>query len=91
MIHPSVAAVKVIVLILSLTIAYLAFHGYRRNKSIPMMYVAVGFIFIGVGSICEGVLYHGLGTSTATAGIVQAVVVSTGFIFIFLSLRAQPM
>ena len=34
--------------VLGLAIAYIAFQGYRRNSSRPMLFVAVGFLFVFV-------------------------------------------
>lgn len=81
---------KLVVLVLSLTVAYLAFHGYRQSGSEPMLYVAGGFVFIGTGAICEGMLYDLFGISISSAGLVQAVLVSTGMVLILFSLRPGP-
>ncbi|WIV68662.1 DUF7521 family protein [Natrialbaceae archaeon AArc-T1-2] len=77
---------KLITFALSLAVAYLAYHGYRRNDRKPMLYVAAGFVFIGAGAICEGLLYLVLGTSIVSAGLIQAAIVSSGMILILLSL-----
>jgi len=34
--------------VLGLAITYIAFQGYRRNSSRPMLFVAVGFLFVFV-------------------------------------------
>jgi len=77
---------KLITLVLSLVVAYLAFHGYRRSGRTPMLYVSGGFVFIGAGAICEGLIYHAFGTTIASAALVQAVIVSSGMILVLLSL-----
>ena len=77
---------KLITLVLSLLVAYLAYHGYRRNDNTPMLYVAVGFVFIGAGSICEGLIYLVFGTTIVSAALVQAAVVSSGMVLILASL-----
>lgn len=81
---------KLVVLALSLTIAYLAYHGYRQSGSEPMLYVSGGFVLIGTGAICEGMLYDLAGVSISAAGLVQAALVSTGMVLILLSLRSGP-
>jgi hypothetical protein len=90
MITPQVLIVKLTTLVLSLVVAYLAYHGYRRNGSAPMLYVAVGFVFIGVGTICEGLIYRLFGTSLQSAAIMQALIVSSGLLFILASLARRP-
>ncbi len=81
---------KLVVLALSLTIAYLAYRGYRQSGREPMLYVSGGFVFIGAGAICEGMLYDLAGFSISAAGLVQAALVSTGMVLILFSLRSGP-
>jgi len=77
---------KLITLVLSLLVAYLAYHGYRRNDNTPMLYVAVGFVFIGAGAICEGLIYLVFRTTIVSAALVQAAIVSSGMVLILASL-----
>ncbi|WP_225336076.1 DUF7521 family protein [Halomicrobium urmianum] len=77
---------KLITLVLSLVVAYLAYHGYRRNGQATMLYVAAGFVFIGVGAICEGLIYQVFRTTIVSAALVQAAVVSSGMVLILVSL-----
>ncbi|WP_114579117.1 hypothetical protein [Saliphagus sp. LR7] len=77
---------KLITLILSLVVAYIAYHGYRRSGQEPMLYVSGGFVFIGAGAICEGLIYHVFGTTIASAAIFQAIIVSSGMLLVLVSL-----
>ncbi|QLG48382.1 DUF7521 family protein [Natrinema halophilum] len=77
---------KLITLFLSLMVAYLAYHGYQRSDRTPMLYVSGGFVFIGAGAVCEGLIYHTFGTTIVSAALIQAVVVSSGMILILVSL-----
>nr|WP_049890328.1 hypothetical protein [Natronorubrum sulfidifaciens] len=77
---------KLITLTLSLAVAYLAYHGYRRQGQKPMLYVAIGFVFIGAGAICEGLIYVVFGTSILSAGLIQAAIVSSGLVLVLVSL-----
>lgn len=86
MISVSVLAVKFVTLVLSLVVAGLAYHGYRRSGSEPMLYVAGGFVFIGVGAICEGLIYRVFGTTLLSAAAVQAAIVSGGLLLVLASL-----
>jgi len=90
MIELSVLAVKLITLLLSLAVAGLAYHGYRRSGREPMRYVSGGFVFIGVGAICEGLIYRLLGTSLLSAALVQGAIVSCGLLLILASLTFGP-
>lgn len=86
MIAPPFLIVKLITLVLSLVVAYLAYHGYQRSESNPMLYVSVGFVFIGIGAICEGLIYRTFNTSLMSAALIQAFIVSSGMLFILASL-----
>ncbi|WP_126664589.1 DUF7521 family protein [Haloterrigena salifodinae] len=77
---------KLITFVLSLVVAYLAYHGYRRSGQTPMLYVSSGFVFIGAGAICEGLIYQLFGTTIASAALVQAVIVSSGMVLVLISL-----
>lgn len=90
MIGLPVIGIKLVTLVLSFAVAYLAFYAYRRNGISPLLYVAVGFIFIGVGAICEGLIYSLLGTSLFSAALVQAVLVSAGMLLILRSIMLGP-
>nr|WP_254769423.1 hypothetical protein [Salinilacihabitans rarus] len=77
---------KLITLALSLVVAYLAFHAYRRHGREPMLYVSAGFVLIGAGAICEGLIYLVFGTSILSAGLIQAAIVSSGLVLVLVSL-----
>lgn len=48
---------RVAALVLGAFVVYLAYKGYRRNKSRPLLHVALGFAFITAGTILEGILF----------------------------------
>ena len=89
MIQPGFVVVKLVALVLSLVVAYLAYHGYRRSGNEAMLYVAVGFVFIGVGAVCEGVVYRVFDTTLVSAALVQAVIFSSGMLFVLVSITRQ--
>ncbi|RLM54102.1 hypothetical protein DVK02_11805 [Halobellus sp. Atlit-31R] len=86
MIDPPILGVKLVTLVLSLLVAYLAYHGYKRSANSPMLYVAVGFVFIGVGAVCESLIYQTFDTSLRSAAFAQSVIVSSGMLFVLASL-----
>lgn len=79
-----------IALSLSLSVAYLAFYAHRRSESSPMFYVSIGFVFIGIGAICEGIILNTFNTSLLSAALVQAVLVSVGMLLILRSIMLDP-
>lgn len=86
MIETPLVLAKLVTFALGLLVAYLAYHGYRRTDSEPMLYVAAGFVFIAAGAICEGLIYTVFGTSILSAGLIQAAIVSLGMILVLISL-----
>lgn len=90
MISTSIVAVKLVALLLSLSVAYLAFYAYRQSESDPMFYVSVGFVFIGIGAICEGLILNTFNTSMFSAALIQAILVSVGMLLILRSLMLNP-
>jgi hypothetical protein len=77
---------KLLVMALGLLIAYQGFRGYRRNHSEPMLFVAVGFVFLTAGGTMGCSLIQTLGISSATFGVAQTVLVAVGMGFVLYSL-----
>lgn len=84
--HPELVAAKVVTVLLGSLIAWQAYRGYRVHGSQPMKYVAVGFLFVSVGSVVEGVLFEVVGLELYEAGAVQTGLVAVGMLFILYSL-----
>ena len=77
---------KVIALILGAFIVYLAYKGYRRNSSKPLLYVALGFTLITAGTIVEGILYVILGSELLNAIATGTIIMVLGFVVIIYSI-----
>ena len=77
---------KVVALILGAFIVYLAYKGYKRNSSKPLLYVALGFALITAGTIAEGVLYVLLGSELLSAIATGTALVVLGFVVIIYSI-----
>lgn len=89
--HPELIIAKLITVILGFTIAYQAYQSYRRFNGKPMLYVAIGFIFISVGAIIEGVLYEFDVLSIYQASAIQTGIVALGMLFVLYSLYGGSM
>ena len=83
-----VTAAKLAALILGAFIVYLAYKGYRRNRSKPLLYVAVGFALITAGTFAEGILYVVLGSALLAAIAAGTIVTLLGFAAILYSIYA---
>jgi hypothetical protein len=79
---------KMIALVLGAFIVYLAYRGFRRNRSRPLFYVAVGFALITAGTIAEGLLYVIVGSELLTATTVGTAITVLGFVAIIYSIYA---
>jgi hypothetical protein len=75
-------------LILGAFIVYLAYRGYKRNRSRPLLYVAIGFALITAGTIAEGLLYVILGSALLAAIAAGSAVTVLGFVAILYSIYA---
>jgi len=77
---------KVVALVLGMFIVYLAYMGYRRNASKPLLYAGLGFALITAGTVTEGVLYVLLGAELLTATAAGTIVTILGFVAIIFSI-----
>jgi len=81
-----VTIAKLTALILGAFIVYLAYKGYRRNLSKPLLLVAVGFALITAGTIIEGILYVILGSDLLVALFASTTITVLGFVAIIYSI-----
>ena len=79
---------KIVALILGVFIVYLAYRGFRRNRSRPLLYVAVGFALITAGTMIEGLLYVIIGSELLTAIATGTAITVLGFVAIIYSIYA---
>lgn len=84
--HLELVIAKLITIGLGLLIAFQAYKGYRVHGSEPMLHVAIGFVFISVGAVLEGLLFDVLGWTIFLAGAVQTGLVAVGMLVILYSL-----
>lgn len=89
--HEELVIAKLIVVGLGFIVAYQAYRSYRRGNGKPMLYVAVGFVFISIGSVIEGLLFELDVVSIYQAGAIQAVVAAIGMLFVLYSLYGGSM
>ncbi|WP_254274384.1 DUF7521 family protein [Haloarcula marina] len=87
--HIELVIAKVVTVGLGLLITYQAYKGYRTYGYEPMLYVAIGFLFISVGSVIEGILFDVVGLSIFQAGTIQTAIVAVGMLVILYSLYGQ--
>jgi len=79
-------ATKIAALVVGAFIVYLAYRGYIRNRSRPLLYVAVGFAMITAGTVVEGLLYVMFGADLLAATATGTIVTVGGFLAIIYSI-----
>jgi uncharacterized membrane protein (DUF441 family) len=80
-----VTVIKLLALLLGTFIVYLAYKGYRRNASKPLLYVALGFALITAATMVEGILYVIVQSDLIVALLASTLVTVIGFIAIIYS------
>ena len=78
--------IKMVALILGTFIVYLAYKGYKRNSSKPLLYVSLGFALITAGTVMEGILYVIFISNLLMAIIAGTAVTVIGLIVIIYSI-----
>jgi len=80
-----VTVIKLLALVLGTFIVYLAYKGYRRNASKPLLYVALGFALITAATMVEGILYVIVESDLLVALLASTLITVIGFIAIIYS------
>jgi len=79
-------ALKTLIGVLGLLLAYLSLKAYRKSKSKNMLFLSIGFGIITVGSILAGLSFEFLGFSLLQVNIVESLMILVGFIMIMYSI-----
>ena len=87
--HLLLAAAKVVVLLLGMAIAALAWLAYRRSRERLMLGLAIGFVLVAIGSFLEGFLFEILSWDLLTVHLIESVFVLGGLGTIAFLLRPR--
>jgi len=79
-------ALKSLIGVLGLLLAYLSIKAYRKSKSKNMLFLSIGFGIITVGSILAGLSFEFLGFSLLQVNIVESLMILVGFIMVLYSI-----
>lgn len=90
MIHIEFLFLKLLTMGFGLLVAIAAYRGYRRYESVPLLYVAVGFVLISFGAGLEGVLFDLTPLTLYQASMVHTVFMVVGMSLILYSIYGQP-
>lgn len=84
--HAPLVVAKLVVLALGLVIATAAYRGYRRHRSTAMLYLALGFVLISIGTAIEGLLFEILEIDIFLASAIQTIIAASGMLVVLYSL-----
>ncbi len=87
--HLLLAAAKIVVLVLGMAIAALAFLAYRRHRAPLMLGLSVGFGLAALGSFLEGFLFEILAWDLQTVHLIESAFVLAGLGTIAFLLRPR--
>ncbi len=79
-------ALKSLIGVLGLLLAYLSLKAYRKSKSKNMLFLSIGFGIITVGSILAGLSFEFLGFTLLQVNIVESLMILVGFIMVMYSI-----
>ena len=89
--HTELIIAKLVVVALGFVIAAQAYRSYRRGNGKPMLYVALGFVLISLGSVIEGILFELDVMTIYQASAIQTGIVAVGMLFVLYSLYGGSM
>ncbi|QLG48480.1 DUF7521 family protein [Natrinema halophilum] len=87
--HGGLVIAKILTMGIGLMISLKGFQAYQRFGSEPMLFVAIGFAFISVGAVAEGILYGEFGLSISFAATLQTASVAIGLLFVLYPLYGR--
>lgn len=85
---------NVIVFLLILTLAAIAFKTYERERMVPFLIASIGFLILAFGSILEGIYEFGVNEGYQTFGeelyllrTAEATLLALGVVLLLISLK----
>ena len=76
---------KILVVILGSILIYLSSKSYRKTKEKNMLFLAIGFAIMTIGSVLAGLSFELLGLSLRQVSIVETIMIVIGFIMLLYS------
>jgi len=77
---------QVLILVFGGVVVYYASRAYRKTKSQAMLLLALGFAFVALGALAEGLLYNVGTVDLGTVITVESYAQAIGFLIIVYSL-----
>ena len=77
---------QIAIVITGLVIVYYSYRGYRRTRNKSLLFLALGFIFVAIGSAVSGLLFELLNYDFIVVETIQSATRLVGFLLIVYSI-----
>ncbi|MFW6448549.1 MAG: DUF7521 family protein [Halobacteriota archaeon] len=84
-----VSFVKTVILLIGGFVTVTAYRAYRRTSDRALLFLAIGFGLVTLGTFLAGAVYH-LGLTLAEGILIESLLVLLGFAIIAYSLYYRP-
>ncbi len=86
MLYYMLVSVRILILLIGLIIAYKSFKIYRlNNEEIQYFLLSIGFTFLSIAVLVEGILFEFLGITLLIAHLIEASIVMLGLVIVIIS------
>ena len=82
-----IRSVEVISLLIAFVLVALAYGSYRKTVKVAFLLAAVGFAFLGVASLLEGILFEVVGLSLDEVHAFRSTLTALGLVVLLYSIR----
>jgi len=79
--------IKLVIVMLGGAIVLVSYSAYRRMRSNMMLFVTIGFGFITLAALIEGILFEFLKVSLFESHLLESIIVLAGFLTLIYALR----
>lgn len=78
--------ISAVVIVLGIVVVFYALKGFKKTRSYPLVFLALGFAFITIGAAVAGLLYEFGAYDMTTVMIVEEATELAGFMMIVYSI-----
>ena len=79
-------SLQIAIALAGLVVIYYAYRGFRKTGSKSLLFLAVGFVFVTLGTFADGLLYEFVHFDLISSEIVEACSELLGFLLIIYSI-----
>ena len=79
-------ALQIAIALAGVVVVYYAYRGYRKSGSRPLFFLALGFVFVTIGSVAAGLLFEFLNFDLVSVETIESGSQLFGFLLIVYSI-----